>query len=128
LCFDKSSITIPVEAKGEGVSPDRIDLPQGTLDLLILKAVALEPLHGWAIAVRLHHISSETLLIRQGSLYPALHRLERRGWIKAQWGTSENNRKAKYYELTRSGRGQLDVQTTAWRKLAATVGQVLETT
>jgi transcriptional regulator len=117
-----------VEAEGFNMSSARMDLPQGTLDLLILKAVALEPQHGWAISERLHQISSEALLIRQGSLYPALHRLERRGWIKARWGTSDNNRRAKYYELTRKGRAQLDAQTTAWRKLAATVGQVLETT
>jgi transcriptional regulator len=104
-----------------------MELPQGTLDLLILKALALEPQHGWAIAERLRQISSEALLIRQGSLYPALHRLARRGWIKSRWGTSDNNRRAKYYELTRTGRAQLDAQTAAWRKLAATVGQVLET-
>jgi transcriptional regulator len=109
------------------MSDKRLELPQGTLDLLILKTVALEPQHGWAISDRLKQISSETLLIRQGSLYPALHRLERRGWIKARWGTTENNRQAKYYELSRSGRVQLEAQTTAWRKLAATVGQVLET-
>ena len=109
--------------------PDKpMELPQGTLDLLILKAVALEPQHGWAISDRLKQISSEALVVRQGSLYPALHRLERRGWIKARWRTTENNRRAKYYELTRSGRAQLETQTTAWRKLAATVGQVLETT
>lgn len=106
---------------------DRVELPQGTLDLLILKAVALEPQHGWAISERLGQISSATLLIRQGSLYPALHRLERRGWIKARWGTSDNNRRAKYYELTRSGRAQLEKETAAWRKLAAAVAQVLET-
>src|ERR671934_918146 len=106
---------------------ERLDLPQGTLDLLILKAVALEPLHGWAISERLHQISSERLLVRQGSLYPALHRLERRGWIKARWGTSDNNRRAKYYELTRKGRAQLDTETNAWRKLSAAVAQVLET-
>ncbi len=106
---------------------DQMDLPQGTLDLLILKALALEPQHGWAISERLHQISSETLRIRQGSLYPALHRLQRRGWIKARWGTSENNRRAKYYELTRRGRAQLDAETEAWRKLAATVAQVLGT-
>lgn len=110
------------------MSSGRMELPQGTLDLLILKAVALEPQHGWAISERLHHISSEALLIRQGSLYPALHRLERRGWIKARWGASDNNRRAKYYELTRNGRAQLEAQTMAWRKLAATVGQILETT
>src|SRR5712664_1433015 len=104
----------------------RIELPQGTLDLLILKTVALEPQHGWAISERVQQLSSEALQVRQGSLYPALHRLERRGWIKARWGTSDNNRRAKYYELTRHGRAQLDAQTTAWRKLAAAVGQVLE--
>jgi PadR family transcriptional regulator PadR len=109
------------------MSSGRMELPQGTLDLLILKAVALEPQHGWAISERLRQISSEALLIRQGSLYPALHRLERRGWVKARWGTTENNRQAKYYELTRKGRDELDAQTAAWRKLAATVGQVLET-
>jgi transcriptional regulator len=104
-----------------------MELPQGTLDLLILKAVGLEPQHGWAISERLRQVSGEALLIRQGSLYPALHRLERRGWIRARWGTSDNNRRAKYYALTRTGRAQLEAQTTAWRKLAATVGQVLET-
>ena len=109
------------------MSSERIELPQGTLDLLILKAVALEPQHGWAISERLHHISRATLQIRQGSLYPALHRLERRGWIKARWSTSDNNRRAKYYELTRRGHGQLEVQTVAWRKLAATISRVLET-
>jgi PadR family transcriptional regulator, regulatory protein PadR len=108
------------------MSQDRLDLPQGTLDLLILKAVALEPQHGWAISERLHQISSATLQIRQGSLYPALHRLERRGWIKAHWGTSDNNRRAKYYELTRKGRAQLDAQTAAWRKLTAAISQVIE--
>jgi PadR family transcriptional regulator len=108
------------------VADDRLDLPQGTLDLLILKAIALEPLHGWAIAERLHQISSATFLVRQGSLYPALHRLERRGWIKAQWGISDNNRRAKYYALTRKGRGQLERETAAWRRLSAAVARVLE--
>ena len=105
----------------------RLDLPQGTLDLLILKAIALGPQHGWAISERLHHISSATLHIRQGSLYPALHRLERRGWIKARWGTSDNNRRAKYYELTRKGGAQLEAETSAWRKLTTAIAQVLET-
>ncbi len=108
------------------MSIDRLDLPQGTLDLLILKAVALEPQHGWAISERLHQISSATLQIRQGSLYPALHRLERRGWIKSHWGTSDNNRRAKYYELTRKGHAQLEAQTAAWRKLTAAISQVIE--
>lgn len=106
---------------------ERLDLPQGTLDLLILKTVALEPQHGWAISERIQQISSDVLRVQQGSLYPALHRLERRGWIKAKWGTSDNNRKAKYYELTRQGRKQLEAETGAWRKLAAAVGQVLDT-
>jgi transcriptional regulator len=109
------------------MSDERLDLPQGTLDLLILKTVALEPQHGWAVSERLHQISSATLQIRQGSLYPALHRLERRGWLKARWGTSDNNRRAKYYELTRRGRAQLESETAAWRKLSAAVAQVLET-
>jgi PadR family transcriptional regulator len=108
------------------MSDDRVDLPQGTLDLLILKTVALGPQHGWAISERLHQISEATLHIRQGSLYPALHRLERRGWIKARWGASDNNRRAKYYELTRRGREQLDEEISAWRKLSALVTQVIE--
>jgi PadR family transcriptional regulator, regulatory protein PadR len=104
----------------------RIDLPQGTLDLLILKTLALGSQHGWAISERVQQVSSDVLQIQQGSLYPALHRLERRGWIKATWGASENNRRAKYYELTRSGRKQLDVETDSWRKLTTAVAQVLE--
>jgi len=105
----------------------RIDLPQGTLDLLILKTLALEPQHGWAISERIQQISSDVLQIQQGSLYPALHRLERRGWIKAKWGASANNRRAKYYALTKSGREQLEAERSAWRTLTAAVGQVLET-
>lgn len=104
----------------------RIDLPQGTLDLLILRTLALGPQHGWAISERVQQLSSDTLQIQQGSLYPALHRLERRGWIKAAWGTSENNRRAKYYELTRSGKKQLAIETDSWRKLTAVVAQILE--
>ncbi|MGD0220798.1 MAG: PadR family transcriptional regulator [Terriglobia bacterium] len=105
----------------------RIDLPQGTLDLLILKTLALEPQHGWAISDRIEQISKDVLSIKQGSLYPALHRIERRGWIKAKWGTSGNNRRAKYYELTKSGRKQLEAEESTWRKLTAAVGQILET-
>src|SRR5713226_3040272 len=104
----------------------RIELPQGTLDLLILKTVALGPQHGWAISERIQQISSDVLQVQQGSLYPALHRLERRGWVKARWGTSENNRRAKYYELTRRGRKQLEGQTDSWRKLTLAVDQVLD--
>lgn len=103
-----------------------IELPQGTLDLLILKTLAFEPQHGWAISERIGQISKEVVCIKQGSLYPALHRLERRGWIKAKWGASKNNRRAKYYELTKTGRKQLETEESAWRKLTAAVGQILE--
>jgi PadR family transcriptional regulator PadR len=105
---------------------ERLELPQGTLDLLLLKTLGLGPQHGWAISERVQQISSDVLRIQQGSLYPALHRLQRRGWIAGSWGTSENNRRAKYYDLTAAGRRQLEVEETSWRKLAAAVGQVLE--
>ena len=104
---------------------DRLDLPQGTLDLLILKALSLGPQHGWAISERIHQVSRETLQIPQGSLYPALHRLERQGWIAAQWGASDNNRRAKFYELTRAGRRQLEAETDAWQKMTSAVELVL---
>jgi PadR family transcriptional regulator PadR len=104
-----------------------IDLPQGTLDLLILRTLSLEPLHGWGVSERIQQISSDVLRVQQGSLYPALHRLERRGWIKARWGTSENNRRAKFYELTKAGRRQLEIEQDAWQKLTAAVSQILET-
>jgi transcriptional regulator len=103
-------------------------MPQGTLDLLILKTIATEPQHGWAISQRIQLVSSDALRVQQGSLYPALHRLERRGWIKAEWGASDNNRRAKYYALTRKGRAELEAQTTAWRRLTQAVGQVLDVT
>ena len=109
------------------MSATRIELPQGTLDLLILRALALEPQHGWAISERLRQTSNDVLQVQQGSLYPALHRLERRGSVKARWGASENNRRAKYYELTRSGRKQLEAEKDAWRKLTGAVAQILET-
>jgi PadR family transcriptional regulator PadR len=105
---------------------ERIALPQGTLDLLILKTLALEPQHGWAISQRIEQVSGETLQVQQGSLYPSLHRLERRGRIRAKWGTSENGRRAKYYELTAAGRKELQEETATWRALAAAVGQVLD--
>jgi transcriptional regulator len=104
---------------------DRLDLPQGTLDLLILKALSLEPMHGWAISERLHQVSRATLQVPQGSLYPALHRLERRGLIAAEWGASDNNRRAKYYRLTRAGQKQLATETSDWEKLTAAVALVL---
>jgi PadR family transcriptional regulator, regulatory protein PadR len=104
---------------------ERVELPQGTLDLLILRTLALEPQHGWGISERVQQLSSDVLRIQQGSLYPALHRLERRGWIKAKWGISDNNRRAKYYELTRAGRQRLTAETDSWQKLTAAVAQVL---
>jgi transcriptional regulator len=105
--------------------PDRLDLPQGTLDLLILHALSLAPMHGWALAERLHQVSRATLSIQQGSLYPALHRLERRGWITAEWGSSDNNRRAKTYYLTRTGRKQLVAERAAWAQLTRAVELVL---
>jgi PadR family transcriptional regulator, regulatory protein PadR len=125
LYFDKRDDTFFVEEKG-CMSGHPIDLPQGSLDLLILKTLALERQHGWAISERIQQISSNVLQVQQGSLYPALHRLERRGWIKAQWGLSENNRRAKYYALTRAGRKRLEANTQAWRKLSAAIAQVLD--
>jgi PadR family transcriptional regulator len=108
------------------VTDHTVDLPQGTLDLLILKTIALEPRHGWAIGQRIQQISSDVLQVRQGSLYPALQRLERRGWIRARWGASENNRRARFYELTRAGRAELERERNQWTKLVSAVGQVLD--
>ena len=105
-----------------------IDLPQGTLDLLILKTLALQPQHGWAISERIQQISSDMLQVQQGSLYPALHRLEQQGWIRSKWGASEANRKAKYYELTAAGRKQLQAERSGWERYAAAIARVLETT
>jgi PadR family transcriptional regulator, regulatory protein PadR len=105
--------------------PPHIELPQGTLDLLILRTVSLGPQHGWAIAERVQQMSSDVLRIQQGSLYPALHRLERRGWIKAHWGTSENNRRAKYYELTKTGHKRLVEEQESWAILTTAVADVL---
>jgi transcriptional regulator len=104
-----------------------IDLPQGTLDLLILRTLVPGPNHGWGISERIHQVSREVLQVQQGSLYPALHRLERRGWVKARWGSSENNRRAKFYELTKLGRKHLDAEEHQWKTLATAVAQILET-
>jgi len=108
------------------MTDDRLDLPQGTLDLLILKALSLEPQHGWAISERIQQVSRAALQIPQGSLYPALHRLERRGWVRAEWGASDNNRRAKYYELTRAGRKQLEAEADQWQRLTTAVRLVLD--
>ena len=106
----------------------RLELPQGTLDLLILKALSLGPQHGWAVADRIQQISRDALSVRQGSLYPALHRLQRRGWIKAAWGTSDNNRRAKFYELTAKGRAHLGTEADAWQRLVTAMRLVMRTT
>ncbi|HEY6291647.1 MAG TPA: PadR family transcriptional regulator [Terriglobia bacterium] len=103
------------------------DLVQGTLDLLILKTLALEPMHGWGIAQRIRQMSNEVLQVNQGALYPALHRLEQSGWIKAKWGESDNNRRAKYYSLTAAGRKYLEREQANWQRLSAAIGLVLET-
>lgn len=101
------------------------DLVQGTLDLLILKTVALGPMHGWAIAQRIKQLSSEVLQVQQGSLYPALHRLEQQGWIAAEWGPSDNNRKAKYYSLTKTGRKQLEKELADWERLSQAISTIV---
>jgi PadR family transcriptional regulator, regulatory protein PadR len=103
------------------------DLVQGTLDLLILKSIALEPMHGWAIAQRIHQVSRDVLQVNQGALYPALHRLEQQGWITAEWGESENNRRAKFYSLTKSGKKYLRSEQANWERLSAAIGLVLKT-
>ncbi len=108
------------------MSDANVDLPQGTLDLLILKTVALQAENGWAIAKRIQQLSRDVLRVRQGSLYPALHRLERRGLIEASWGVSENNRRARYYEITKKGRRELEQQAGQWEALTAAVAHVLE--
>jgi len=109
------------------VAPPNADVLQGTLDLLILKALSLEPMHGWGISQRIQQISRDVLQINQGSLYPALHRLERRAWIEAEWGTSDNNRRAKYYRLTSLGRKQLAEERANWQRFTLAVERVLQT-
>lgn len=107
------------------MTDERLDLPQGTLDLLILKALSLEPMHGWGVAQRIQQVSKEALQIGQGSLYPALYRLEYKGWIKSEWGNSENNRRAKFYRLTAAGRRQLQSELETWDRLSAAIQLVL---
>jgi PadR family transcriptional regulator, regulatory protein PadR len=102
-----------------------VDLVQGTLDLLLLKILDLEPLHGWAISLRLKQFSGDVLQVSDGSLYPALHKLEQHGWIKAEWRTTENNRRAKFYSLTPPGRAQLRKETANWKRLAAAISGVV---
>ncbi|HKS67280.1 MAG TPA: PadR family transcriptional regulator [Candidatus Acidoferrales bacterium] len=106
--------------------PPSAEILQGTLDLLILKTVALEPMHGWGIAQRIQQVSKEVLQVQQGSLYPALYRLERKGLIQAEWGASENNRRAKYYSLTKAGREQLEKEQAEWERLSSAVALILQ--
>ncbi len=101
------------------------DLVQGTLDLLLLKILALEPMNGWAVSQRLRQLSSEVLQVSDGSLYPALHKLEQEGWVTAEWRASENNRRAKFYSLTRAGRKQLEIETGNWQRLSTAITQVV---
>ena len=106
--------------------PPSTDLLQGTLDMLVLRAISNEPQHGWAIAQRIQQVSNNVLQIGQGSLYPALHRLEYKGWIRAEWGASENNRKARFYSLTKPGRKQLEAELENWTRLTGAVNLVLQ--
>lgn len=110
------------------MAKEKPDLLQGTLDMLILKALQLEPMHGFGISVRIRQMSDEVLQVEQGSLYPALYRLEDQGWIKAEWGVSENNRKARFYELTAAGRKQLNAETENWARVSAAINLILENT
>jgi len=103
-----------------------LDLLQGTLDLLVLRTVATQPMHGWGIAQRIQQVSRSALQVQQGSLYPALHRLERHGWIESQWQPSDNNRRSKYYSLTRTGRKQLERETENWERIVAAVHLILQ--
>jgi PadR family transcriptional regulator len=105
---------------------NQIELLQGTLDLLILKTLALEPMHGWGIAQRIQQISQDVLQVGQGSLYPALHRLEQRGWIGSEWSISDNNRRAKFYSLTRAGKNQLEKELGEWERLSTAIALVLQ--
>ena len=109
------------------MADSKSDLLQGTLDVLILKTLSPEPMHGWGISQRIQQLSKDVLRVNQGSLYPALYRLENQGWIRAEWGTSENNRKAKFYELTRAGRRQLTQETESWERFSTAVARVLQT-
>lgn len=107
------------------MAPVSTDLLQGTLDLLILQTLSLEPMHGWGVAQRIQQVSNDALQVGQGSLYPALYRLEYKGWIKAEWGNSENNRKAKFYRITPAGRKQLEKELDTWDRLSGAIGLVL---
>jgi transcriptional regulator len=110
------------------VTKQKPDLPQGTLDLLILKALSLGPMHGYGVGQRIQQLAEEMLQIEEGTLYPALYRIEQRGWIESEWGVSENNRRARFYKLTRAGRKQLAVEESQWERLTSAVAKVLQAT
>src|ERR1017187_5894499 len=124
LTSDKNGWRVVVEYQGEEM-PTPTDLLQGTLDLLILQTLALEPMHGWGVAQRIQQVSKDVLQVGQGSLYPALYRLEYKGWIKSDWGNSENNRRAKFYRLTAAGRKQLETELATWDRLSSAIALVL---
>lgn len=134
MTYESLSLTIYtlrgqyVDRLGEGMTPlEKTDLLQGTLDMLILKVVALDPIHGYGISQRIRQISKEVLYVQQGSLYPALHRLEKRGWLSADWGESENGRQAKFYRLSAKGRRQLAAEEATWTRLSDAVKLILGT-
>lgn len=106
--------------------PQSSDLLQGTLDLLILKTLALEPMHGWGISQRIQQVSKDVLQVGQGSLYPALHRLEAKGWIRSEWAASDNNRRARFYSLTRAGKRQLEAELANWQRISGAIALILE--
>ena len=126
--FLRQAPSLPLAIYKRGGVSDQTDVLQGTLDLMIMRTIALEPMHGWAIAQRIQQTSNDLLRVQQGSLYPALHRLEHQGWITAEWGASENNRRARFYALTKAGRKQLTLEVSKWERLSAGVNLVLKGT
>jgi PadR family transcriptional regulator len=127
LTVDKTDTRLLSTVKGRYRVGKPVDVVQGTVDLLIMKAVALEPMHGWAVAQRINQLSQDVLRVNQGSLYPALQRLEREGWITAEWGLSENNRRARFYRLTKAGRRHLAREQANWERLSSAIALVLRT-
>ena len=125
LTFDGKERNLPSIFDGKHLM-HKIELLQGTLDMLILRVLNRGPLHGFGIAERIQQLSQEVLSVGEGSLYPALYRLQDRGWIQSEWGQSENNRRAKYYSLTRAGRKQLEVETTHWQQMCGAIAQILQ--
>ena len=126
MTVDRRGTSLLSTVKGKPMGKP-VDLVQGTLDLLILKAVGTQTLHGWAIAQRINDLSRDVLRVQQGSLYPALQRLEREGWIRAEWGASENNRRARFYSLTKAGRRHLEREQAGWERLSSAIALVLRT-